>query len=610
MSKKNKTKGTKTKKVTAKRPVSKGLSKEYRFYLLGLVVLTFIAFFPSLQNGFTNWDDPVYVTENSFIFNANWGALISEPFSLNYHPLTMLSLGINYQISGLEPFGYHLTNLLLHLINTVLVFLFIQRLAPKSSIFVPFFTALVFGIHPMHVESVAWISERKDVLYVLFFLAGLITYLRYRQNQENKWLIITLVLFLLSLLSKAMAVVFPVILVLIDWYQGRKNDQKAWLEKVPFFALSLFFGGLAYKIQSGGAITGFATISFFERIIFAAYGFCMYLVKALVPVQLSAYYPYPDLQAASLPAFYYLCPLLGGALLVGALWLSKKNRVPLFGLGFYLITVALVLQFISVGKAIMADRYTYLPYIGVFFLIFHFAFALTERNANWKKPITGGVIAFSLLLMVLTFQRNKVWQDSETLWTDVIQKFPERADEGYVNRGSFRGKSGRIDDAIVDLQKAIAVNPTMAKAHESMGNAYGSKGQMEQSLQAFSKAIELEPDNANYYLNRAISYAMMQKFDQSLQDFEQAIQLQPSGSQLAAIYANRGILYLNQNNIKGAETDCNKALQLSSNQPTANFCMAKVFAAQNQKAQALQYAQKAKKLGFQVPDEFLNQLSQ
>lgn len=609
MSKTNKTKGKKAKKAAAKTVAKSGSFKAYQLYLAALVAVTFIAFFPSLQNGFTNWDDPVYVTENSFLFNANWGALFSEPISLNYHPLTMLSLAINYQISGLEPFGYHLTNLVLHLINTVLVFFFILRLAPKNSIFVPFFTALLFGIHPMHVESVAWISERKDVLYVLFFLSGLITYLRYREKQETKWLLITGVLFLLSLLSKAMAVVFPVILLLIDWFKGRKLDQRAWLEKVPFFVLSLFFGGLAYKIQSAGAITDFAVLSFFQRIIFAAYGFCMYLFKAIVPVQMSAYYPYPDLQA-SLPPAYYLCPLIGIGLGGWALWQAKRNRMPLFGLGFYLVTVALVLQFISVGKAIMADRYTYLPYVGVFFLIFHFAFAFAEKKPTYHPPVKGIAIAFALLMAAITFQRNQVWKDSETLWTDVIQKFPERADEAYANRGSFRGKSGRIDEAIPDLEKAIAINPKMGNVYESMGNAYGSKGQMEKSLEAFSKAIELEPDNANFFLNRAISYAMMQRYDQALQDFDQAIKLQPTGNQLAAIYANRAILYLNRSDVNNAESDATKSLQLNPNQPTAHFCMAKVYAAKNQKASALQSAQRAKQLGFQVPDDFMRQLSQ
>ncbi len=609
MSKKSKTKSKKNKPNKAKAAAKTGSTAQNRVYLIALLVVTFIAFFPSLQNGFTNWDDPVYVTENSQLFNADWGALLTEPFSLNYHPLTMLSLGINYQISGLEPFGYHLTNLLLHLINTLLVFFFILRLAPKASIFVPFFTALIFGIHPMHVESVAWISERKDVLYVLFFMAGLITYLRYREKQEMKWLLITGLLFVLSLLSKAMAVVFPVVLILIDWFKGRKLDQRAWLEKVPFFALSLFFGGLAYKIQSGGAITDFASLSIVQRFVFAGYGFCMYLIKAIVPVQLSAFYPYPDLQA-SMPAYFFLFPLIAIGLMAWALWRSKENRVPLFGLGFYLVTVALVLQFISVGKVIMADRYTYLPYVGVFFLLFHYLFAYAEKKSSFHTPSKGIAIAFALIMVAITFQRNQVWKDSETLWTDVINKFPERADEAYANRGSFRGRSGRIDEAIPDLEKAISINPKMANVYESMGNAYGSKGQMDKSLEAFSKAIELEPDNANYFLNRAISHAMMQRYDQALQDFDQAIQLQPTGSQLAAIYANRAILYLNRNDVPNAEADANQSLRLNPNQPTAHYVMAKVYATKNQKAQALQSAQKAKQLGFNVPEDFMRQISQ
>ena len=276
----------------------------------------------------------------------------------------MISLGIDYQLWGLNPFGYHLGNLIIHLINTLLVFFFVRQLAPKSLVFVPFFTALVFGIHPMHVESVAWISERKDVLYVLFFLLGLITYLKFLGNKSLKIFALVILFFCLSLLSKAMAVVFPVVLLLIDWFKGRQWNIRVGMEKVPFFFLSLVFGVTAYQIQSGGAIAEFDHFTFIDRMVFAAYGFCMYLVKAIVPVQLSAFYPYPFVAGGAVPGYYYAMPIIAVLLLGGAVAVYKKSKAPLFGLGFYLVTVALVLQFISVGKAIMADRYTYLPYVG------------------------------------------------------------------------------------------------------------------------------------------------------------------------------------------------------------------------------------------------------
>ncbi len=584
--------------------------KQERPYLLWGVLLfaTIVAFWPSLQNGFTNWDDPVYVLENSWIINGNWKALLTEPISLNYHPLTMLSLAANYQFSGLEPFGYHFTNLFLHLVNTFLVFVFVRRLAPKSSIYVAFFTALVFGIHPMHVESVAWVSERKDVLYVLFFLWGLIVYLRHIEKPNPKTLGQVGLLFLLALLSKAMAVVFPVILVLLDWYRGRKFEAKLWYEKILFFSMSLFFGLLAYRIQSGGAIAEFDQFTLVDRLVFAGYGFCMYLVKAIIPTGLSAFYPYPFAGGGSVPAYFYVMPVLALGLVGGAFLIRKKRPTISFGIGFYLVTVALVLQFISVGKAIMADRYTYLPYVGVFFMLFYFLFqwAGTVQNRQRSALVLSG--AFSVLLLVLCFQRTKVWYDSEVLWTDVIEKYPETADEAYANRGSFRGKAGRIDEALPDLQKAVAINPQLANAYESLGNAYGAQGQFQQSLDAFSQAIAINDQKPNYFLNRAISKAQLGRVEEAVADFDKALGLNPNAVQRANILTNRGVLFMTQAQWPQAESDCLEALNLLPNQATACNCLARVYAGQGQKAKALEYAQRAQSLGFAIDPNFLQQL--
>ena len=210
---------------------------------LAVLVLTILVYLPSLSNGWTNWDDHVYVLENYLVLGHNWSALLTTPISANYHPITMISLTMDHVIWGTEAFGYHLTNLVVHGICTVLVFYFIQNLQFRQTFWLPFFVALLFGIHPMHVESVAWISERKDVLYGSFFVAGLIVYLSYLKTSKFKYLAVTFVLFLCAVLSKAMAVVFPIILILLDWYLEKNPwSTKRLLEKIPFLLVSLIFG--------------------------------------------------------------------------------------------------------------------------------------------------------------------------------------------------------------------------------------------------------------------------------------------------------------------------------------------------------------------------------
>jgi protein O-mannosyl-transferase len=270
----------------------------------------------------------------------------SNPVSLNYHPLTMFSLAVNYSFSKLNTYGYFFTNILFHLLNTLLVFIFLYRLSGKK-FWVGAVSALLFGIHPMHVESVAWASERKDVLYCFFFLASCITYLSYLETKQVKYIVYCFVLFLLSCLSKAMAIPLPLVLVLIDFYRQRQFTFKTIAEKIPFFALTLVFGLLALNIQSKEAIADFQVFTLPQRFMFAAYGFMMYWVKLFVPWKLSAFYNYPSLDGVTL--VYQAAPLIVLLLVLGpAFYFYKKNRdhfrVWVFGMGFFIAMVAMVLQ--------------------------------------------------------------------------------------------------------------------------------------------------------------------------------------------------------------------------------------------------------------------------
>ncbi|MGB1242376.1 MAG: hypothetical protein ACPG49_07635, partial [Chitinophagales bacterium] len=366
--------------------------KKVQWSLAAILFITFVAYIPALSGEFNNWDDQMYVTDSKLIKNVSPSGLVkifSTQVAANYHPLTVLSLAINYQISGLSPFSYHLFNVLLHLLNVFLVFYFAYLLT-RRNLTIAAIAALFFGIHPMHVESVAWVSERKDVLYTAFFLAAMITYLKYLQHfrakskgkraNPQKYYIYTLLFFLLSLLSKGMAVVLPVVLLGIDFLKKRKVQKKAILEKIPFFVIALIFGIAALYIQTDrGAVGDMNRFSLMSKIGYASYGFVYYIIKFFAPSHLSSFHPYPNLTGTLTPVFY-AAPLAVAALWGAATYTLKSQRMTFFGLFFYAVTVALVLQFISVGSALVAERYTYVSYIGLLLLVAYAYDGLAKRK--------------------------------------------------------------------------------------------------------------------------------------------------------------------------------------------------------------------------------------
>ncbi len=537
--------------MLSKQPQITGDSRRMLPWLLAAIVLiaSFIAMYPALSNDFTNWDDPVYVTNNKLIQNldlSHLGNFFREPVSLNYHPLTMLSLALDYRLGKLDPFYYHLTNLLIHLLNTLLVFGFLFRLHPTEKPIMAFVVAIGFGIHPMHVESVAWISERKDVLYTFFLMASLLVYLEYLKSRQLLWLGLCFLLFSASLLSKAVAVVLPLLLWLTDYYKQRPFRLQLVWEKIPFLAASLVIGIAALRIQSAGAIADFDTFTLFQRIMFASYGCLMYVVKLILPMDLSPFYPYPLLDAEGrIPLIYYIAPFLVLAWLI-ALWVFRnKAKIFLWGSLWYMITIALVLQFISVGRAIMADRYSYLPAIGIFAILGYGLQWIFDRYTTEKPFLKYGLLillaAYMVTLGMLTHRQTGIWKNSETLWTAVIDIFPRRVEVAYKNRGNYFGQNGRPDEALADYKVLVAMNTKDAKVYSNLGNIYGLNRSFDEALAAYSKAIQLQENNLDAYLNRGITYSMMGDYTKALLDFEKAVSL---NAREPKIYQNRAYTYL------------------------------------------------------------------
>lgn len=520
--------------------------------LAALAAITFSAYTGAFHNAFVEWDDPLYVTENPFVLQKDYDVLSRGVFVDNYHPLTMYTLAWNAS-EPLSPTPFIVTNVILHIVNTGLVF-WLALLLSRQRLAVAFLAALLFGIHPMHVESVAWVSERKDVLYVFFFLAGALTYLRYLEKRTLATLGLTFVLFLLSCLSKGMAVVFPVIQVLLDYWKGRPIlERRAIVEKIPFFATALLFGLIAMDVQAGGDFHGVfirdglraipKTILFspFQRILFSTYAHSMYVWKLFVPVHLSAFYPYPETLAQANHPKYVVAFLFFLATLALLVWSFRNARILAFGIGWYLACILPVLQWTPVGSAIMADRYSYLSYFGLVFAIAMGIGWLFDRYPARRTMLTVGLAFVIGLLFIQTTRQVKIWKDSETLWGNVIHYSPQ-SDLPYISRGNARGKSGQIPGAMADFQAALRLGSRRVELYDGLGNAYTSIGKPDSAVLMFDQGLKVSPENGEMYYNRAIANLVASHPREALADLGKARQLMLSPP--ASLHLLRGNAYM------------------------------------------------------------------
>ena len=438
-----------------------------------LVVLVVLAYAPALDNGFVYWDDQNYVSRSAMVDpgQTSLADVFTHSTLKNYHPLTILTWRWNAEpcadcAFGYPPRAFVAWNLVLHALNSLLVFLLTWRLSGRNA-FVGLFSATVFALHPMHVESVAWISQRKDVLSAFFLLAALIAHDRFLEERYAAprraglgWLGATLGLFLMACLSKPTGVMFPLLMLLLDFWRNPEGTPLEALratlaprklaEAAPFFALSLLFGLVALDLSGGGdfhgllpeaggdpnpsALRGFTAL---QRAHFASYGFVTYLVKLVAPVNLSPWYAYPVEQDYHRSSVYGWTLVIAIGLLAVTAWSLGRGRLLAFGVGFYAIAVAPVLQVVAVGWALMADRYTYLPYIGPAFVIGTWLSRWAGERPRRRWPRVHALTAVVAVAWVAqTRQQVDVWHDSEALWTRVIELYPDEV-LPYTSRGNY-----------------------------------------------------------------------------------------------------------------------------------------------------------------------------
>ena len=627
-------------KRTARKPIPAAWYRRrpVQASLLVILLATFVAYIPSLSNGWVIWDDPDYVTENTLIYQLSWPnikAIFTEQIAYNYHPLTILSLGINYAFAGDNAVPYHWTNLFLHLANVVLVFLFIYRLF-KADWRMAALVALLFGIHPMHVESVAWVTERKDLLYTLFFVPALLAYLHYVRTSTRSYLGWTAGWFVLSLLSKPAAVTLPLLLVLIDRYERRRFTTAVVLEKIPFFLLSVGFGLLTYFIQEEVAVKSTEEIGMLQRICFAGYGFLTYLWKSIIPINLAAFYPYPPVNAV--PGYFYAFPVAALALTAGLLWHWRKRPVYLFGFGFFILVISIALQLLSFGAAIMADRYTYVPFIGLFIIYATFVLRLADR---YRVPVYTGIAIYCLALAAGTWQQCKTWTNSGTLWSAVIERAPYGAGSATAlsNRGTWLKQQGDAEAALADFDRALAIDgkdatarqnraniyfnrqeldkaiadydvllaqdPANAKALSNKGAAVSMQGRNAEAIRLLNRALEVDPRLTDAWKNRAVLHFQTQNYPAAINDYRQYLSFFPDN---ADFHNAIGVSYQRLNDWSASIEALNEAIRLAPDQGIFYLNRSYSYKALGRTNAALSDAQRARQLGVAVPAAYLQNL--
>jgi Tfp pilus assembly protein PilF len=512
--------------------------------ILIATVVTYLPVFDAAKE-FTNWDDPAYVTEQPLVRsmeseNIKTMFKTESRVAANYHPLTMLTLAFDYQRGEGQMWAFMQTTLLLHLVNTALVFVFVGLLF-RRSLLLPVLCAGFFALHPMHVESVAWVAERKDVLYTAFYLAALVGYLRYLREGSWAWLVGAFAAFVASCYAKPMAVTLPVVLVLLDVFEKRTFSIRSAVEKVPFFVVSVIFGLLTLSVQSstGAGLVDTTYYTLFERILFALYGVVAYTIKLFVPINLSAFYPYPA-TGGNPESVVYVYAGLASLIIGGIVWMYWKKRSEVtstlfFGMGFFLVTISIVLQLISVGGAVIADRYTYVPYLGLFIIIG----VLIERfAAPVKAPYAGlGIAAVvSVVLAMTSTARIAVWQNSGVLWDDVIKQYGSRSiSHAYNNRAVYNMNKKNFVQAERDYAYLERIGTSKSYTYKGYGALLQMMKRPAEAIPRFTKALQLGGDDIQVIRARAACYAQLKRHDSAIADLSRARSLAPSDLDIAML---------------------------------------------------------------------------
>ncbi|RJQ60493.1 MAG: tetratricopeptide repeat protein [Desulfobacteraceae bacterium] len=493
-----------------------------------LAVSSFWVYWPVTTHSFLNYDDQDYVTENPHVRsglslqNVMWA--LNAFHSANWHPLTWISHMLDVELFGLNPGMHHLVNLILHVLNTLFLFLLLRRMTRE--VWPSFLVAALFSLHPVHVESVAWIAERKDVLSTLFGFSAIWAYLRYAGSPNVYRYLWIMFFFILGLSAKPMLVTLPFWLLLIDWwplkrFSGSRSGVLLVQEKAPLLVLALLTCWITLLAQShAGAIKPSEAYPFSIRIANALVSYAAYLVKMVWPSRLTAYYPHPGSSLSMWKAFWALLILIS---ITVTIW-RFRGRHPRLWVGWlwYIGTLFPVIGMVQVGSQAFADRYTYVPFIGLFIMV---SYSLSFFKSRPLIPIS----VFSVILVILMVQTRiqlRCWQNDMTLFRHMLN-VTENNYRAHFGMGLALVGQGLLDQAAVHYREAIRINPDSDRAYNNMGLLFLKKGDARMAAIQFGKALQLKETNAKAHNNMGVAMMAQGKTEQALSHFHRAISLNP-----------------------------------------------------------------------------------
>jgi len=557
------------------------MGKNNYLVLFLVLFMTALVFSGSLKLGWTNWDDDLYVYKNPVVREGALKEIFTTSGDYNmYVPLVIASFALEWKLVQDKPFLYHLDNLLLHLFCTALVLLFFRRLG--LSVWWSGFAAMLFGIQPMRVETVAWITERKELLCTFFYLASLLAYLGYTDSGKIRYMLFPILFFTLSMFSKTAALTLPFILVLLDWYFQRKFCPKVIVEKIFFFIVTVAIMLPQYFIfkktnppsTSPQAIMN--AYNYLEQAVLGCYVYAVYMLKAVIPYPLSAMYPVP----ASLQAVHWTGAAVALFAVGGVLAGWRRYRFAAFGLLFFSFNIGLLIlvSFFLSDFAFLNDHYSYIAYIGLFFIMAMSLQRLTDKFSSVRIPVVGFAVGLLAVLSFVTIQYIPVWKNSGTLWTHVMDQYPRKFATAYLNRGQYWYENNQPDKALKD----------------------------------FSMAIEIKPDFPAAFQNRALIYLMQNDLLKALQDYNRYLEMMQScdkggksaDSRMSDALGNRGLIYYRMGQYQKALADLDMAITLNPSNPTNYFNRASVNHKTGRIAEAKRDVKTIRQMGVVIDPAF------
>jgi tetratricopeptide (TPR) repeat protein len=572
---------------------------------LFLVVSILCVYWQVRNFSFVNFDDRQYVTGNYHIQagftleSIRWSFTATQ--ASNWHPLTWLSHMLDYQIYGMNPGHHHMTNVLLHILNTLLLFFIFKRIS--GSRWKSAFIAALFALHPLHVESVAWVAERKDVLSTFFWMLALWSYASYVENSKLGRYLLLILFYFLGLMAKPMIVTLPFVLLLLDYWPLKRfrlwpsnNENPAVQmpfyfglirEKIPLFLLSVASSVVTYLVQkSSGAVNSLAAIPFHVRIANALVSYVNYIGKMFWPHNLAVLYPYPK--------SITLWKIIGAGLLITVitvLVLRLLRSKPYLAVGWlwYLGTLVPVIGIVQVGSQALADRYTYVPLIGIFIMVTWGISDWVSKKHYKRIGFFAATAAILLLLMITSRLQVKYWTNSVTLFEHAINVTDDN-DTAQLNLGEALAEQGNMNKAVKHYKAALNVNPDLAGANFNIGVYFREEGKIDEAINHFSKVLHGKSDHADAQCELGDTLKRRGDLSRAVKCYLEAIKIRPG---YAKAYNNLGVIFASQNKVEAAIAFFSKALQISPGYAGAHFNLGKIYASLNDLDKAIFHFQKA-----------------